>query len=116
MFRRGLPDGTSQERMVTARRALVPHRVGHEREPERPQVRLTAVRRAWWTLLGTLLGLTAWAAPARAGAQQDTGRVSITASVGLDGKIGIARAYPVVVEVSSPSLLAGTLRVTASTD
>jgi hypothetical protein len=57
------------------------------------------------------------AAPARAGEEggdQDT--VQLEATVGLDGKVGLSRAYPVIVDVASPRLLSGTLRVTGLND
>ncbi len=74
------------------------------------------VRRRWWSLLAVLLGLSAWATPARAGTTGDGGQVRIEATVGLDGMVAAARAYPVVVDVSSPRLLAATLRVTNDSD
>lgn len=74
------------------------------------------MRRASWSLLASLLLLAIGAVPARASGEPDSGKVGLEATAGLDGKVGIARAYPVVVDVSSPRLLAGTLRVTAATD
>jgi hypothetical protein len=83
-------------------------------EPRGRSARLTSVRRAGWSLLAVLLGLIASAGPARA--QEGGGQVAVAVTVGLDGRVGLARSYPVVVDVTSPMLLSGTLRITATTD